>query len=88
MKKVTILGSTGSIGTQALSVIDDNPDLFQIEALTQNCSAGRLNGTNRGLPAVNAGRTRQSSPGNFRESPLFPEQRGWRRPRCQTAIFC
>ncbi|OLR54699.1 1-deoxy-D-xylulose-5-phosphate reductoisomerase [Hornefia porci] len=34
MKKVTILGSTGSIGTQALSVIDDNPGLFQIEALT------------------------------------------------------
>lgn len=34
MKKVTILGSTGSIGTQALSVIDDNPGLFQVEALT------------------------------------------------------
>jgi 1-deoxy-D-xylulose-5-phosphate reductoisomerase len=35
MKKgVAILGSTGSIGTQALEVIQENPDLFQVEVLT------------------------------------------------------
>ena len=33
MRKVTILGSTGSIGTQALSVIRENRDRFRIEAL-------------------------------------------------------
>ena len=34
MKKITILGSTGSIGTQSLDVIKNNRDLFQIEGLT------------------------------------------------------
>lgn len=33
-KKIAILGSTGSIGTQALDVIASNPDLFEIEVLT------------------------------------------------------
>lgn len=33
MKKVTILGSTGSIGTQALDVIGRNREQFQIETL-------------------------------------------------------
>jgi 1-deoxy-D-xylulose-5-phosphate reductoisomerase len=38
MKKrgVAILGSTGSIGTQALEVIEANPGLFDIELLTSN----------------------------------------------------
>lgn len=34
MKKITILGSTGSIGTQALEIIEKNPDKFKVEALT------------------------------------------------------
>lgn len=34
MKKVTIMGSTGSIGTQALSVIRDNREKFEVSALT------------------------------------------------------
>lgn len=34
MKKITILGSTGSIGTQALEVIKNNPDKFKAVALT------------------------------------------------------
>ncbi|NLK73456.1 MAG: 1-deoxy-D-xylulose-5-phosphate reductoisomerase [Clostridiales bacterium] len=34
MKKIAILGSTGSIGTQALEVIRNNKDLFQVTALT------------------------------------------------------
>ena len=34
MKKVAILGSTGSIGTQTLEVISDNKNIFKIELLT------------------------------------------------------
>lgn len=33
-KGIAILGSTGSIGTQALEVISSNPDLFRAEVLT------------------------------------------------------
>jgi 1-deoxy-D-xylulose-5-phosphate reductoisomerase len=33
-KRVAILGSTGSIGTQALDVIRENPDHFEVEVLT------------------------------------------------------
>lgn len=35
-KRIAILGSTGSIGTQALDVIEQNPDLFEVEVLTAN----------------------------------------------------
>jgi 1-deoxy-D-xylulose-5-phosphate reductoisomerase len=35
-KRVAILGSTGSIGTQSLEVIEKNPDLFEAEVLTAN----------------------------------------------------
>ena len=34
MKKIAILGSTGSIGTQTLDVIRENPGRFKVEALT------------------------------------------------------
>ncbi len=33
-KRIAILGSTGSIGTQALDVISKNPDHFEVEVLT------------------------------------------------------
>jgi 1-deoxy-D-xylulose-5-phosphate reductoisomerase len=33
MKKITLLGSTGSIGCSTLDIVEKNPDLFQIEAL-------------------------------------------------------
>jgi len=33
-KRIAILGSTGSIGTQALEVISSHPDKFQVEVLT------------------------------------------------------
>src|SRR5664279_2324877 len=33
-RRIAIFGSTGSIGTQALEVIDANPDLFEVEILT------------------------------------------------------
>ncbi len=35
-KQIAILGSTGSIGTQALQVIDEHPDLYEVYALTAN----------------------------------------------------
>lgn len=34
MKRLAILGSTGSIGTQALEVVSSHPDLFQVEVLS------------------------------------------------------
>ena len=36
MKKITILGSTGSIGTQALEIIRNHPDKLQAAALSAN----------------------------------------------------
>lgn len=36
MKRIAILGSTGSIGTQALEVIGKNPDKFEVVLLTAN----------------------------------------------------
>ena len=35
-KRIAILGSTGSIGTQALEVIAEHPDLYEAYALTAN----------------------------------------------------
>ena len=35
-KHIAILGSTGSIGTQTLEVIDHHPSLFEVEVLTAN----------------------------------------------------
>ncbi len=35
-KQIAILGSTGSIGTQALEVIAEHPDLFEVYCLTAN----------------------------------------------------
>ncbi len=42
MKKITILGSTGSIGTQSLEVIKNHPDRFAVEALTCGKNTERL----------------------------------------------
>lgn len=41
-RRVAILGSTGSIGTQALDVISQHPDLFEVELLTANNSKDLL----------------------------------------------
>lgn len=41
-KKIAILGSTGSIGTQALEVIEEHSDKFQVEVLTANSNADLL----------------------------------------------
>jgi 1-deoxy-D-xylulose-5-phosphate reductoisomerase len=42
MKRIAILGSTGSIGTQALEVIEAHPDQFSVELLTANSNADLL----------------------------------------------
>ncbi|MGE0635578.1 MAG: 1-deoxy-D-xylulose-5-phosphate reductoisomerase [Bacteroidia bacterium] len=41
-RNIAILGSTGSIGTQALDVIEANPEHFEVEVLTANGNAELL----------------------------------------------
>jgi 1-deoxy-D-xylulose 5-phosphate reductoisomerase len=41
-KNIAILGSTGSVGCQALEVIDQHPDYFQVEVLTAQNNAHLL----------------------------------------------
>lgn len=43
MKRVVVLGSTGSIGTQTLDVLSQYPDLFQVVGLAAKCNEGLLN---------------------------------------------
>ena len=42
MKKIALLGATGSIGQQTLEIIEHNPDLFAVEVLTANNNAELL----------------------------------------------
>lgn len=42
MKKITLLGSTGSIGTQAIEILKDYPNDFQIVALSGNSNIDLL----------------------------------------------
>lgn len=42
VKRLAILGSTGSIGTQALDIIRNNPDRFHVEVLTAHSNATLL----------------------------------------------
>jgi 1-deoxy-D-xylulose-5-phosphate reductoisomerase len=41
-KGIAILGSTGSIGTQALEVIESHPDLFDLQVITANTNTALL----------------------------------------------
>lgn len=41
-RHIAILGSTGSIGTQALDVISQHPEMFQVELLTANNNSSLL----------------------------------------------
>lgn len=41
-RRIAILGSTGSIGTQTLDVVRQHPDIFQVELLTANNSSELL----------------------------------------------
>ena len=42
IRKIAVLGSTGSIGTQALEVIAENPDRFEVYAITANNNSDLL----------------------------------------------
>ncbi|WP_033922512.1 1-deoxy-D-xylulose-5-phosphate reductoisomerase [Sphingomonas sp. 37zxx] len=42
MKRVSILGATGSIGTSTLDLIEREPQRFEVVALTANCDVERL----------------------------------------------
>ncbi len=42
MKRVTILGATGSVGTSTLDLIERQPDAFEVVALTANCDVAKL----------------------------------------------
>jgi 1-deoxy-D-xylulose-5-phosphate reductoisomerase len=42
IKRIALFGSTGSIGTQALEVIESHPDLFSAEILTAHSNEDRL----------------------------------------------
>lgn len=41
-KRLAVLGSTGSIGTQTLDVVSKHPDIFEVEVLTANNRIGKL----------------------------------------------
>jgi len=43
VRKISILGSTGSIGTQALEVLRDNPGDFKVECLAVKSNYNKLN---------------------------------------------
>ena len=43
-KRLAILGSTGSIGTQALQVVAEHPELYEVHILTANSQADLLIG--------------------------------------------
>ena len=42
MRRIAILGSTGSIGKQTLEVVGEHPDLFSVYAITAHRSADLL----------------------------------------------
>ena len=42
MKRLAILGSTGSVGTQALEVVAAHPELIEVEVLSANRNATLL----------------------------------------------
>ncbi|TPG21844.1 1-deoxy-D-xylulose-5-phosphate reductoisomerase [Sphingomonas koreensis] len=42
MKRVTILGATGSVGRSTLDLVERAPEDFEVVALTANCNVGEL----------------------------------------------
>ena len=41
-RKIAILGSTGSIGTQTLDIVRQHPDMFEVELISANSSTDLL----------------------------------------------
>lgn len=55
IRNLAILGCTGSVGRQTLSVVDAHPELFRVKALTAHSSEGELNAlTEKYRPAFSA----------------------------------
>jgi 1-deoxy-D-xylulose-5-phosphate reductoisomerase len=54
MRRVIILGSTGSIGTQALEVIEANPELFQVVGLAAGQNSALLDQQKHAFGVSNA----------------------------------
>ncbi len=67
MKKVVILGSTGSIGTNTLSVIEHFPDRFSVEALSCHKSIDRLGDQIRRYSPAAVAVTEELTSHSFRE---------------------
>jgi 1-deoxy-D-xylulose-5-phosphate reductoisomerase len=42
MKRVTILGATGSVGSSTLDLVERSPEAFEVVALTANCDVDKL----------------------------------------------
>jgi 1-deoxy-D-xylulose-5-phosphate reductoisomerase len=42
VKRVSVLGATGSVGRSTLDLIERDPQAFEVVALTANCNAGEL----------------------------------------------
>lgn len=67
MKTISILGSTGSIGTQALEIVSANPDRFRISALTCGRNINLLSDQIRTFSPEIAVTERKRMPGCFRK---------------------
>ncbi|HON59357.1 MAG TPA: 1-deoxy-D-xylulose-5-phosphate reductoisomerase [Smithella sp.] len=62
MKKISILGSTGSIGVSTLKVIEDHPDRFRVVALSAGKNIGLLQKQiERFMPRIAAVRNREDA---------------------------
>ena len=55
MRSVVILGSTGSVGTQALDVVRHNPDRFRVVGLSAGTNHELLTGQVREFPCPGGG---------------------------------
>jgi 1-deoxy-D-xylulose-5-phosphate reductoisomerase len=42
MKRVTVLGATGSVGSSTLDLVERSPEAFEVVALTANCDVDKL----------------------------------------------
>ena len=65
MKKIAILGATGSVGRQALDIIEKFPDRFKVTALTAHRSSDALIETAKRLGACYVGLTGCSGDAEF-----------------------
>ena len=86
MKKIAILGSTGSIGTQALDLCRRHPDRYRVTALTARGSREKLFAQVREFRPEMAGLTEGIDPKEIPEDLKFcrctPPRRRWKRTRC------